>query len=91
MYQHVPFEVAGTFAGVLTLFTAKGLLSAMNQQVLLKVFSVHGRETTGLASVGFLSFRHRSHLNQVVELYQSAELRDTEIINQQDHGACLEK
>ena len=54
----------------------------MNQQVLLKVFSVHGRETTGLASVGFLSFRHRSHLNQVVELYQLAKLLDTEIIIQ---------
>ena len=39
MNQHVLFEVTGTFGGVFTLFTAKGLLFAMNQEVSLQVLT----------------------------------------------------
>ena len=70
------------FAGVLTLFTAKGLLFAMNPEVSLQVYYIYGRETTSLAIVvllfvngmdlDFTAFQHRSHLNQLVVRYQSA-------------------
>ena len=42
MEQNVPLELAGTFAGVLALFTTEGLLPAMNQQVTLQVLNPHG-------------------------------------------------
>ena len=38
----VSFEVASSFAGVFTLFTTKGLLTAMNHQVSLQDPNFHG-------------------------------------------------
>ena len=67
MNQYVLFEPVSTFAGVLTLFTAKGLLPAMNQLVPLQFGGSGEALVTKLTWVLFLKlFFQEGQLLQIV-------------------------